>query len=360
MDYIKQNIIKLFLDVLNLIFRKNISTEQISLFPQKKILLIYFGSNADVLMLTPLIKIISNSYKSEISFLTNTENVEILESNKYVSNIIDIDYQYLTLLKTLKRIIKCKFDILINVSEYKNSKAMFFLSASNAKYKIGFKDFNKNFLTHPIEVLSKVQFHKVDRILELTKAFLIEYNKQNINILFDNKPESDLSVLKFLEDHEINNDFIVCINISQDLSEENWSIQSYESIIKFFQNYDVKIIITSSIYDIEIAEKLVRKNCYTLYNTEVDTYASLIKISDFVFTPYSYTVHLAAVYRKPVFILFSEDKYNEMLKVPYNSDFDFAISNKDSLVNLSSGKVLNSFVPYFEYVYNRYKKKDSD
>jgi len=43
-----------------------------------------------------------------------------------------------------------------------------------------------------------------------------------------------------------------------------------------------------------------------------------------------------------------------MINVPYNSDFDFAITDSKKLSDISYGKVLNSFVPYFEYIYEEY------
>jgi hypothetical protein len=44
-----------------------------------------------------------------------------------------------------------------------------------------------------------------------------------------------------------------------------------------------------------------------------------------------------------------------MINVPYKSDFDFVLTDKPKLSDISYGKVLNSFVPYFDHIYENYQ-----
>jgi ADP-heptose:LPS heptosyltransferase len=198
--------------------------------------------------------------------------------------------------------------------------------------------------------------HIVDRILELTKPFELSYNKTDLNIFYKTSEKSKKNIEDFLIKNDLMYKFNAIINVSNNPKIGFWGVDNYNNLIKYLHNYDISVIVVSSIEDIEIAEKISDKNNILFYNTELDIYAELIKNSDFIFTPDSFTIQLGAAFKIPTFCLFVQHKESEMINVPYNSDFDFALTEKNNLKNISYGKVLNSFVPYFEYVYERYQR----
>lgn len=347
---------KFILNIFQIIFGKKNNKKVIYLNDTYNILIIIKGNISDTLMATPLIKIIKENSGAEISVLLNKDSEEVVKYNKAISHTFCFKDNLYDILKLLIKLKKHQFDVIINLNENYDLNSTFNLAVINAKYKIGFSNITPKLLTHPIETSAKLTNHKVDRLLKLTDAFSFYYSKKHLNIIYQTKSSSELSISNFLKDKNIGNKFSVCINVSNyDDNRNNWNVDNYKNLVKYLSNFDINIIITSSVYDIENAEKAAIKNSITFYNTDFDEYAALLNHCDFIFTPDSYTVHLAAAFNKPVFIIFCED--DEMLHVPYNSDFDFVLSEKKDLSKLSYGKVLNSFIPYFEYVYERYGNK---
>ncbi|MCW8850496.1 MAG: hypothetical protein OQJ81_11000, partial [Melioribacteraceae bacterium] len=131
-------------------------------------------------------------------------------------------------------------------------------------------------------------------------------------------------------------------------------IDNYKRLLKFLKNYNINVIISASIDDIESAEILGTNNNIIFYDSEFDIFSELVRNVNFIFSPDSYLIQLAAAFKIPIFCLFVQHKNNEMINVPYNSDFDFAITEKNALSDISYGKVLNSFVSYFDFIYEKY------
>jgi len=216
-----------------------------------------------------------------------------------------------------------------------------------------------NLFTHKLQQLNINTTHVVDRILNLTEPLEMEHDKADLNIFYKTSAESQKIISDYLIKHDLSYKLTALINISNNLKIGFWGIDNFKNIIKYLRNYNLNIVLIASLDDIEIAEKIADSKHLIFYNTDFDIYAELIKNSNFVFSPDSFTVQLAAAYKIPVFCLFVQHNTTEMINVPYNSDFDFALTDKDNLKHISYGKVLNSFIPYFEYVYERYRQQDN-
>ena len=57
-----------------------------------KILIVRFSGFSDLLLATPLLRLLRNNYpQSEIHFLTKQEFIEVLQSNVYIDKLIGIE-----------------------------------------------------------------------------------------------------------------------------------------------------------------------------------------------------------------------------------------------------------------------------
>ncbi len=356
MNSIQTHIVDVFFQIFQFFFRKKKVKKRITLNSNYNVLLILKGSVSDALMTTPFIKILQQNSKATTLILTNKKNTEIFNHNFDIEKVFNFSDNIPESIKLLYKLKIKNFDVIINLNEEFDRQTSLIIGLLKTNYKIGFSNITPKLLTHPIENSEKFANHKVDRLLKLTEAFDFIYTKKGLNIFYETQKKSDENLKNFLHEKNVKDKLLVCINISTyEENKINWKTENYIKIVKYLSEFELDIIVTSSIYDIELAEKISVKNSHTFYNTDFDEYAALIKYSDFIFTPDSFTVHLAAAFKKPVFILFNEG--DEMLHVPYNSDFDFVLNEKDNLSKLSYGKVLNSFIPYFEYVFERYGNK---
>ena len=352
---------KYITDAIFIIFLKIFSKKKIKekiYFPNKaKILIVSFNNIQKSLNITPFVKILSENFNSEITLFTSKECADVFAMNSFISSIIIYNPAEQSFFKAILGLFTRKFDVIIDPDEDVSKLSSYAVGLTRAKYKVGFAKKNKQLFTHRIPLLEKNKIHVVDRLLHLTDCFEMEVNKSDLNIYISTSEKAEKTVENYLIQHDLLHKFTAVINISNRHELGFWGFDKYKSLLKYLRNYDINLLVVASIEDIELAEKIAEKSNLIFYNTDLDIYAELLKNSDFIFSPDSFTVQLAAAFKVPTFCLFVQHKVAEMINVPYNSDFDFALTEKNDLKNISYGKVLNSFVPYFEYVFERYNTK---
>ncbi|PID59638.1 MAG: hypothetical protein CR986_05060 [Ignavibacteriae bacterium] len=326
---------------------------------KSKILILTFGGINDSLNITPMLQALYEQTQPEITILTFEKNMKSFHNNPHINNIFYIQNGFLNKIKIILKLNKLNFNIIIDANEFFTKTLSRLLILINSEYKIGFeKDNSKTSLTHIVESPNKNKVHVIDRILLLLNYFNFEVVKTNLNVNYFPTQNSIDHISNYFIKHNVNHDFRVLINVTAKEGIGSWGKTSYIQLLKYLKNYDVKIIITGSLDDLQIIETLADNNHLIFYNDDLLEYSALVQNSNFIFTPESYTIQLASSKKIPVYCLFVKKSSNEMLDVPYNSDFDFAVTDKGKLDNISYGKVLNNFVPYFEYVYERYKPKE--
>jgi len=69
---------------------------------------------------------------------------------------------------------------------------------------------------------------------------------------------------------------------------------------------------------------------------------------DMLFSPDTATVHLAAIYKVPVFGIYVKYNTEDMIWYPYGCDFDCVITKEPTVQNLSFNDVIAKFKPFLE------------
>ena len=348
--YISSILYKIFLKL----FSKKKQSKKIYSSEKLNILLIQFGSLKEALIVTPLIKVLQTNINCSINLLATKNNESAFLNNGCISNIFLQEKEPLNFVKSIINLYRNNFDVIIDLHEHLNKDASVIMGLLNANYKVGFSKEDVNLLTHIIFLQNPNRVHIVDRILSLTDAFEIYYSKADLNIMFNTNEPAKKTIEEYLIKHDLTHKFKVMINISADLGVGFWGQDNYKKLIKYIEDYKVNVIISASINDIETAELLSNNKHIIYYNTDFEIFAELVKNVDFIFSPDSFLVQLAAAYKIPIFCLFVQHKTAEMINVPYNSDFDFALTEKQNLADISYGKVLNSFISYFEYIFEKF------
>lgn len=342
---------KIFLNI----FAKKYSSKKINFFKDCKIIILQFENLQQALSITPLIKVLNTNLNASITICTNIVCKPVFENNPHIKNSLILRNESGQIYKNVLALNKGKFDVVIDVHERTNKIATYMLGFINSPFKVGFANGVEKLLTHRIPIQNYNKVHIVDRILRLADAFEINIDKTGLNLIYKTSKSSQNAFEDYSIKHDLVHKATVVINISNNSGLGFWGIDNYLNIIKYLKNYELNIVVAASIEDVENADKIAGKNKLVFYNTDFDLYAELINNSNFIFSPDSFSVQLAAVFKKPVFCLFVQHKTAEMINVPYNSDFDFALTDRPLLSDISFGKVLNSFVPYFEYIYERYQ-----
>lgn len=357
MEKIKRRLTNILFELFIYIFKRKPIREKIEIKSSPKILIIHFGNLQQSLLVTPLLQQLKKISNGVITVLADKNNYQIFESNIYLEKSLLFETGYKKQLHQLIKLYRENFDVIIDPHEILSIKSSVFIGLLNAKYKIGYIKGNEKLFTHSLALLNYNKTHVVDRILHLADPFGNEQNKTDLNIFYKTSARTEEIIEAYYIKHDLSYKFTTLINISNNSKLGFWGIENYKLLLKYLKNYDINVLILASIDDIEIAEKIANPKNLIFYNTDFDIYAEMIKKSNFVFSPDSFTVQLASAYKIPIFCLFVQNNTVEIINVPYNSDFDFALTEKNSLKNISYGKVLHSFIPYFEYVYEKFNQK---
>ncbi len=355
MKLVKKYSLSFFYKIFLRLYSSKKHPNKIYLPGRSKILLIQLGNLKQALTVTPFLEVLHTKLNCSISLLVNNNNLNAFINNPHIDEIYQLNKEPLSLVKKIVKLRSYKYDVIVDLHENFKKEASIFVGLLKAKYKVGFVKEDVSLLTHKVFLQNPNKIHIVDRILSLTDVFEIAYSKSDLNIVFSPNKNAEKSIEEYLIKFDLNHKFKILINISEELEIGSWGVENYKKLIKYLENYDAKVIIAASIEDIELAELISNKKHPIYYNTDFQIFAELVKKVDFIFSPDSFIVQLASAYKIPIFCLFVQHKNTEMINVPYNSDFDFALTEKENLSDISYGKVLNSFIPYFEYVYERYK-----
>lgn len=357
MSNLKKILLDIFIKIFIRIFRKRSIDKKIYFYDNAEILLLQFHDKQNALNITPLIKVLKENYNCEITILSSSKNHEVFTNNEFIKNILICEQGIKFLIKTLLKLRNNKYDIIIDCHESVNIRSTIAIGLLRSRNKVGFINGHSSLLTHSIPQLNNQTNHIIDRLLHLTDALEINFTKSDLNINYTTTKKSQERIRDYFITHNLEYKMTAVINISNKTSLGFWGFDNYKSLIKYLKNYDIHVIIAAAIDDIELAESIADNKYLIFYNTDFDIYAEFIKNVNFIFSPDSFTIQLAAAFKVPIFCLFVQDKKSGMINVPYNSDFDFVSTDKKNLSFINFGQTLNSFVPYFEYLYERYQSK---
>lgn len=134
-----------------------------------KILVLNFEKLEDIVLATPVVNSLKKTFpKSEIDFVVFEEYGEVLKNHKFINKIIEIPKEETTFLHIfrVRKILKTKYDIIIDLTSTRKSGWFTFLSFGT-KYKIRYeKDKIFNWGCSYLVPKSKMYVDKVSKNLE--------------------------------------------------------------------------------------------------------------------------------------------------------------------------------------------------
>jgi len=298
----------------------------------KKILILRLSSLGDVLLTTPLLRILSKNFPdSEIDYVVADSYSEVMALNPYISNLIIYDKKK-SIFNPLNNpeLLKNKYDILIDLQYNLRSRIISF-----NKSKV-YKHYSKQRL----HKLSLIYFKK-----PLIKDFSVPLNYINsINLkgIDDDglglefwllKDRNAKEYLPFSKKIVIKNRPEITIAPGAKHYTKRWTKEGFVELINKLKDfYDCKINLVGSRAEVEIST-LIEKNvgfpinnyCGKLSITET---AELIDNSDLVVSNDSGIMHIAAARRVPQ-VVFYGSTVPEFGFSPFRSNFEIVQKNMD-------------------------------
>jgi ADP-heptose:LPS heptosyltransferase len=153
-----------------------------------KILVVRFSSIGDIVLTTPVVRMLKNQLNTEVHFLTKAPFVSLLKNNPYVDSIFQIDKSINEVISDLK---KENYDYVIDLHSNLRTQIL--------KLKLGVtaKSFNKlnweKFLLTNFKTNILPDVHIVDRYLDTVKFLGITNDNKGLDFFLSDADKVDLA-----------------------------------------------------------------------------------------------------------------------------------------------------------------------
>jgi len=269
-----------------------------------KILVVRFSSIGDIVLTTPVVRMLKNQLNTEVHFLTKAPFVSLLKNNPYVDSIFQIDKSINEVISDLK---KENYDYVIDLHSNLRTQIL--------KLKLGVtaKSFNKLnwekfFLTNfKTNILPDV--HIVDRYLDTVKFLGITNDNKGLDFFLSDADKVDLV--------EFQKDYIAFVIGGQHTTK----ILPTAKIISICNKLNKAVLLIGGPNDIERGDEISKASSaintcgdYSLLQS-----AFLIKNSAYVISHDTGMMHIAAAFKKKIYSVWG-NTIPEFGMYPYLSD----------------------------------------
>ncbi len=256
-----------------------------------KFLIIRFSSIGDIVLTSPVVRILKNQIKnSEIHFLTKPQYLSLVENNPYIDKIHTLKP---SLKDTINELRDEFFDYIIdlhhNLRTYRIKSALKLVSFAFDKLnkeKWILVNFKKNNLP---------DIHIVDRYLNTLKLFDVKNDNKGLDFFIPDKDNVDVSKFNFK-----NNKYVAFV-----IGAKHYTKQiPKQKIIDLCNNINLPVILLGGKEDADTGNFIKNNSKATIYNScgefNINQSASIIKQAHYVISNDTGLMHIAAAFKKNI------------------------------------------------------------
>ncbi len=330
------------------------SDDKLILTPETKILFVRLNRIGDALVTTPLISAVKKYSNCQIHILADKKNHFVFSNNPSI-DLVHIFKKGVKGIFEFRKIVKSeKYDVIIDLHDDVSTTVSFLIALSGVQHRIGLKKENYRIYSDTIQKLDPTKNHVIDRLMVLAKLLSVPFSKEEINVVYNPKPESISKVKQFISDKFTSLNYLVGINISAGSQARFWGVERFKSVIEYFQKFNVSIVVIAAEKDVEFASQISEGKIPIFCDPDFDKFAAFISQLNFLFTPDTSIVHLASAYNVPLFGLYVKYKTDDVIWYPYRSDYECVVTEEPNFNNLDFDEIKEKFYNFFESKYNSY------
>ena len=252
-----------------------------------KILVVRFSSIGDIVLTSPVVRMLKKQLNAEVHFLTKSAYVSLLKNNPYIDSVYQIDNSISEVIADLK---KEKYDYVIDLHSNLRTQIL--------KFRLGMpaKSFNKlnmeKFMLTNFKLDKMPKIHIVDRYLETVKHLGIKNDNQGLDFFLSANDKLDISIFP--------KNYIVFIIGGQHATK----ILPNEKIISIIKKVNKPVLLIGGPEDAHRGEEIA-KACNKVVNTcgkySILHSASLVQQATMVITHDTGMMHIAAAFNKKIY-----------------------------------------------------------
>ena len=252
-----------------------------------KILVVRFSSIGDIVLTTPVVRMLKKQLNAQVHYLTKSTYITLLKNNPYIDSVYQIEYSINEVIADLK---KEKYDYIIDLHSNLRTQIL--------KFKLGVpsRSFNKlnmeKFILTTFKIDSLPEVHIVDRYLDAVVSLGVKNDNEGLDFFFNDEDKVDLS--------HIPDSFIAFVIGGQHATK----MLPTEKIISIINKLNESVVLIGGSEDFERGEEIIAdtKNTFNScgkYNINQSAY--LVKNAKHVITHDTGMMHIAAAVKKKIY-----------------------------------------------------------
>ena len=252
-----------------------------------KILVVRFSSIGDIVLTTPVVRMLKKQLNAHVHYLTKSSYVSLLKNNPYIDSVYQIENSINEVIADLK---KENYDYVIDLHNNLRTQIL--------KIRLGVpaKSFNKlnmeKFMMTNFKMDTMPKVHIVDRYLETAKYLGVKNDNKGLDFFLSANDKVDVSIFT--------KDYIVFVIGGQHATK----ILPNEKIISIINKVNKPVLLVGGPEDFERGEQIVASTNNTL-NTcgkySVLQSASLVQQAKMVITHDTGMMHIAAAFGQKIY-----------------------------------------------------------
>ena len=252
-----------------------------------KILVVRFSSIGDIVLTTPVVRMLKKQLNAQVHYLTKSSYVSLLKNNPYIDSVYQIDNSISEVIANLK---KEKYDYVIDLHSNLRTQIL--------KFRLGMpaKSFNKlnmeKFMLTNFKLDNMPKIHIVDRYLETVKHLGVKNDNQGLDFFLSANDKLDISIFP--------KNYIVFIIGGQHATK----ILPNEKIISIIKKVNKPVLLIGGPEDFGRGEQIIANTNNTI-NTcgkySILQSASLVQQATMVITHDTGMMHIAAAFNKKIY-----------------------------------------------------------
>ena len=252
-----------------------------------KILVVRFSSIGDIVLTTPVVRMLKKQLNAQVHYLTKSSYVSLLKNNPYIDSVYQIQNSISEVIADLK---KEKYDYVIDLHNNLRTQIL--------KFRLGMpaKSFNKlnmeKFMLTNFKLDKMPKIHIVDRYLETVKHLGVKNDNQGLDFFLSANDKMDISIFP--------KNYIVFVIGGQHATK----ILPNEKIISIIKKVNKPVLLIGGPEDAHRGEEIA-KACNKVVNTcgkySILHSASLVQQATMVITHDTGMMHIAAAFNKNIY-----------------------------------------------------------
>ena len=294
-----------------------------------RILLLRQDRIGDVIVSTPILRALRRAFPAAtIDMVLSKNNIAVRQAvEEYVDNIHLFQKSIIDLLLLRRRLRRASYDVVLDLMDNASSTSALLIGGARPVYAIGVDKVNRRVYTHVVPLADQSRVHIVERISRLTWPLNIAISGDDLHLAFPLTEKQINRAQQIVARKQ--GEIILAVNVSGSdvhrmYPEEKMInvLERLSALLRSTKDYQqVSLRILSAPQHVEMANRIAQTIGIQRIPPETSyaQFAACVAVCDMLLTPDTSIVHVAAAWKIPSTVLFSQDQRGLLPWTPYQS-----------------------------------------